>query len=228
MSLKSVPGRVVVSIDLEGKNSWRFESGVVLQLARDINNLNRRETQPVNGIVIDAANIPIGSEILVHQNAATETNRIHDYVNLSGEETSSSVKYFSIPEYHCYIWKNNSGTWMPLPPFETALRVFKPYKGILSGMEPTLLKDTLFVTSGDLKGQVVITDKACDFELVFQDSNGKEGRIIRFRPYGDERDNREPEAIAILNKETKLVQQGKLYVGLNKSDCKPIKELANA
>ena len=49
----SVEGKVVVSVDHEKKNSYTFENGVTIRMERDWNNLNRRETQPVNAIVID-------------------------------------------------------------------------------------------------------------------------------------------------------------------------------
>ena len=224
MNLKHTDGRVVVSIDLQAKNSWTFADGTKIRLERQYNELNRRITEPVNAIIISAENIPTGAEVLVHPNATGEPNRIYDYQKLSGKNEGSDIKYYSITEDMCFAWLNNS-KWDTLPPYETALRIFKPYGGVISGIEPELVKDTLFVTSGKLKGKVVKTIKAADYEIIFQDTNGQEGRICRFRPNGCSRTNREPEAIAILHSETNLVNGGKLLVGLSKSDCKKINEL---
>lgn len=222
--LKHVEGRVIVSVDLEGKNSHTFSDGTKIRLERDYNNLNRRETQPTNAIVISGANIPKGSEILIHHNAHSDTNQIHNYVPLSGKETASDIKYYSIPEEQCFLWKDANNTWQPIPPYETALRVFVPYTGVLEGIEPKPLKNVLYVTSGDLKGKVVATLEACDYQIVFQDSNGQEGNIIRFRPNGDEKNNREPEAVAIMNELTDKVNDGEYLVGLTTKDAISINE----
>ena len=223
-SLKHIEGRVIVSVDLEAKNWHSFEDGTKIRLERQFNELNRRLTEPVNAIVISAENIPQGSEILVHPNAPTETNKIHNYLPFSGDALESNIQYFSIPEDQCFAYFNESGEWQTLPPYETALRVFKPYQGFLTGIDPTQYSETLFVTSGRLSGQVVKTVKAADYEVVFQDKNGREGRLIRFRPDGDPKTKREEEAVAILNVETELVNKGELFVGLSTKDAKPLKE----
>lgn len=219
MALKHPDGRVIVKIDLEGKNSWRFSDGTTIRYERQFNNLNRRQTEPVNGICISGEGIKEGAEILVHHNAAEEINEILNYRQTSG----SSIRYYSIPVEQCFFW-HDGGTWQPLPPYETALRVFKPYKGLIQGVEPELLKDTLFVTSGELKGEVVRTIKAADYQVVFQDINGKEGNIIRFRPNGDERTKREPEAVAVLNEVTGKVNSGEYLVGYELSDAKKLND----
>jgi hypothetical protein len=224
MALKYVEGRVICSVDKEGKNWHTFSDGTKIRLERQFNNLNRRETEPVNATVISGANITEGAEILIHPNAACESNQITNFAQLSGKEAASDTKYYSIPEDQCFVW-NDNGSWKPIPPYETALRVFKPYRGSLVGIEPTQLKDTLVVTSGKLKGNVVKTLKACDYQIVFQDTNGQEGNLIRFRPFGDEKTNREEEAIAILNSVTELVNKGEYLVGIEIKDAKPINEL---
>mgnify|MGYP002813323528 FL=1 len=227
MGLKHTEGRVVARVNREKKNYYTFADGTKIRVERQFDNFNRRETQPTNAIVVSAKGIPEGAEILVHPNAPEENNRIYDYTPLSGEEVASHVKYYSIPEDQCFAWRNEN-QWKPIPPFETALRVFKPYKGLLTGVEPTQLKDVLFVTSGELKGKVVKTIKSSDYCIVFQDTNGKEGNLIRFRPFGCQKTKREEEAVAILWDETKLVNRGDLLVGLSKSDAKQLKETSDA
>lgn len=223
--LKHTEGRVVVSVNLEGKNTHKFADGTVIRLERQYNNLNRRETEPVNAMVISGENIPVGSEILIHPNCTHDVNKIFNYKNLSGKEEASDVKYYSVREEDCFLWLGEDGECKPIAPYETALRVFKPYEGLIEGVPPAVLKDVLYVTSGDLKGQVVKTLKACDYQIVFQDTNGREGNAIRFRPNGDEKHDREPEAIAVLHELTKKVKSGKYLVGIDIRDAKPINEL---
>lgn len=224
MNLKHVQGRVVVSIDIEYKNQVKFENGTRIRLERQYNNLNRRETEPVNAIVIDAENIPIGAEILIHPNEIHDVNKIFDYQQLSGNEIASDIKYYSINENQCFAWRTGVKDWQPTKNFDFALRVFKPYLGVLEGIEPTLIKDTLYVTTGELKGNVVKTVKASDYEIIYQENTGKEKRLIRFRPNGDEQSQREPEAIAIMQEYTKKVNNGEYIIGINISDAKPLKE----
>lgn len=224
-SLIHVPGRVVVKIDVEGKNWHTFSNGQRIRRERQFNELDRRITEPVNAIVISGEDIPAGVEILVHQNAATESHRIYNYTQTSGKENDTDVRYYSIPEEQCFFWKDENNKWNPISPYATALKVYKPYSGILTGIEPQPIKDTLYVTSGDLKGQVVSTVQASDFIIVFQDTNGQEGQLLRFRPHGDEKTNREPEAVAILHEHTEKVKNGSLLVGLSPSKAKTIHEL---
>lgn len=223
--MRHVEGKVIIQIDLEGKNSHKFSDGTKIRIERQYNNLNRRETEPVNAIVISGEGMTEGMEILIHPNACIETNRITNYKNLSGADIDSNIKYFSIPEEMCFAYREDD-EWVPLKPFEKALRVFKPYTGIMEGIAPTKLKDTLYVLTGRLKGKVVATMKACDYEVIFMDVTGREGRLIRFRPDGDEKRNKEPEAIASLPIETRKVKQGELLVGLSPQDAKPIGTVA--
>ena len=124
-------------------------------------------------------------------------------------------------ERDIFFWKMpDDEDWKPTKHYDTALRVFKPYTGILEGVEPILIKDTLFVTSGKYKGLIVKTIEASDYCITFRDpSTGRDKNIIRFRPDGNESEQREPEAIAIMNEYTDMVNNGELIVGLTVKDC---------
>lgn len=216
-SLKAVYGRAIIKLNIHNKNYHTFENGATIRLERQFNNLNRRQTEPVNAIVIDAENIPKGTEILVYYNSILDTNKIFDYKN-----KSPYIGYYSIPKEDCYLYRDGD-EWKPLQPYETALRVYEPYEGLIDGIEPKVLKDTLYVTSGELKGNVVRTLRGCDFTVVFQDVTGREGNIIIFRPNGIPEKNLEEEAIAILDGLTEKVLRGTLLVGLSEKDCKSLK-----
>lgn len=216
----AVEGRVVISVDLESKNSHTFSDGTKIRLERDYNNLNQRETKPVNATVIDGEGIKSGSQILIHPNFTHETYKINDRTRLSGEVEGSDVKYFSIPIEKCFAWLDGE-TWKPLKSFDFGLRVYKPYEGLIEGIEPKLIPDVLYVTTGELEGSIVQTLKACDYEIIFQGINGQEDRLIRFRHFPDEDHERE-EVIAMRNDLTDLYKQGKLLVGLSPSTAKTI------
>ena len=222
MSLKHTHGRVVVKVDVNYKDSHRFEDGTEIKLVRRVNNFDRKHTEPVNAIVMSSENIPEGAEILIHHNGLTDENRIFNYKPLSGSDIASDIKYFSIPELQAYLWRMPGEEWQPIKGFATGLRVFEPYKGLISGIPPKQLKDILYITSGKLSGQVVMTLKSSDYCIVFQD-NGRERNIIRIRHSDDE--DIEREEIQLLHHNfTKKVNKGELLIGLTPSDAKPLHE----
>lgn len=225
-TLKHIEGRIVVSVDMNYKNSHTFADGTKIALERKYDNFDRKHTEPVNGIVMSGENIPEGVEILIHHNSTHDTNRVFDYKPLSGKDIASEIRYFSIPESEAFAW-HDGREWMPLSGFDFALRVFKPYKGILQGVEPTLIKDCLYVTTGEYKGLICRTLKSCDYNIIFQDKNGREGNLIRFRSRDDEKTKREMEIVAIDHELTEKLHRQEIHVGLTKSDASPLIQLIN-
>lgn len=221
MNLHHVKGRIVVAINLESKNSHRFEDGTEIKLARGYNNFNQREISPTNATVVSADYIESGREVLIHHNCTHDSNKIFDYKPLSGEEAASDTKYFSIKEDDCYAWIDGLGQLQPLKNYAFGLRVFKPYEGLLDGVEPTLIKDVLYVTTGALAGSVVHVLKNSDYEIIYQGVSGREDRVIRFRHSEDEEIERE-EVVCVSHGLTELVQSGKLLVGYTKTDCQSL------
>lgn len=225
--MKTVAGRVIVSCDMQGKNSHQFKDGTKIFLGRQYNNLNRRETEPINCFVIDAENIPIGAEVLVHHNSLHDVNKIFNYKPLGGESIRDTVEYFSLLERECYLWRIDNGPWHPSKGYATGLRVFIPYEGEIVGIEHKKVKNHLYITSGEYAGQVCQTVKAADYEMIFQGDDGREKRVIRCRHFEDEYHERE-EIIAINHELTNLVREGKYFIGLNVSDAKPLKQNKDA
>ena len=73
-------------------------------------------------------------------------NVVFDSDLLTKEEQLAGFKVISIKESECYLWKEKGAeTWLPLKGFCTALRVFEPYKGVLVGIEPKLIKNVLYI-----------------------------------------------------------------------------------
>ena len=215
-------GQVVIKIDLDGKDRHVFMDGTEIKVIRRVQNLNRRHTEPVNAFVVSADNIPAGAEILIHHNPLHDTYRIFNYKPLSGKDEADTVKYFSIPESECFFWREDEKQeWKPLKNFASGLRVFRPYTGKIEGIAPTLIKECLYVTSGELKGKVVFTLRACDYEIIFLDK-GRENNLIRFRHSEDDENFEREEVVAIADNLTEDVNCGKLYVGYTADDAKPI------
>tara|TARA_R110000868_G_scaffold180622_2_gene421249 strand:+ start:6549 stop:7376 length:828 start_codon:yes stop_codon:yes gene_type:complete len=223
-TLKHTKGRVIVVADKEQKNYTSFSDGTTIRLERDYNNLDRKYTQQCLGKVIDAESIPKGSLVLFHHNALHDTYKVFNHSLLDGQEITSGVSIYSIPENQCYLYKETENSeWMPCTVFATALRVFEPYKGMLEGVLPTKIKDSLYVLTGTYKGQVVKTQKACDAEIIFRNEKGTDSNIIRFRPLGDIESDREPEAICLMNELTERVDKNELLIGISDKDCKTLK-----
>lgn len=223
MKLKAPTNRVIIKVDLESKNSHTFKDGTKIKLERVYDNFNMRYVKPVNAEVVDAKDIPTGAEILIHHNATHDTYKIFNYQRPT-TEASSDIQYFSIPIEECFMWREGKGSiWNALNNFVTALRIFKPYKGMLQGIEPEVMNNKLYITSGELKGRAVNTVISSDYEIIYQNDDGTEGRIIRLRYYPDGNDRNE--IIAINDNMTELIENGDLLVGYNKSDAKQLKEV---
>jgi hypothetical protein len=132
------------------------------------------------------------------------------------------MQYFSIPIEECFMWRDKKGsTWNPLNNFITGLRIFEPYTGFLEGIDPILVKNKIYVTSGELEGNVVGTVISSDYEIIYQDDDGTEGKIIRLRYYPEGNDRNE--VISIEHEMTNKVKNGDLLVGYNVSDAKKLK-----
>jgi hypothetical protein len=220
MKLKAPANRVIIKVDLESKNSHTFKDGTKIKLERQYDNFNMRYVKPVNAEVVSADGIPEGSEILIHHNSTHDTYKIFNYLRPTAE-ASSDMQYFSIPIEECFMWRSEKGsTWNALNNFITGLRIFEPYNGFLQGIEPTLVKNKIYVTSGELEGNVVGTVISSDYEIIYQDDDGTEGRIIRLRYYPEGSDRNE--VISIEHEMTNKVKSGQLLVGYNISDAKKL------
>ena len=220
MELKTPTNRVIIKVDLESKNSHTFKDGTKIKLERVYDNFNMRYVKPVNAEVVNAKEIPVGSEILIHHNATHDTYKIFNYQRPTAE-ASSNMQYFSIPIEECFMWRDKKGsTWNALNNFITGLRLFEPYIGFLEGIEPTLVKNKIYVTSGELEGNVVGTVISSDYEIIYQDDDGTEGKIIRLRYYPEGNDRNE--VISIEHEFTNKVKNGELLVGYNTSDAKKL------
>ena len=223
--MKAAKGRLLIKCDRDFKNNHTFEGGLTIRLERNVNNLNHRETMPVQGeLLADYFDVPRGATIIFHHNSIHPSNEIFNHSELSGEEIASNIGLYSIPESECYLWKTKDmEEWQPIKGYAIGLRVFEPYKGILQGIPHTKIPNTLYVKSGIYKGKIVRTVKAADYEIVFRNDNGQEQRLIRFRTYCPDFNERE-EVLFVEEKLTKDLINGEILVGLTDVDCKKLTE----
>jgi len=221
--IKPAKGRLLIKCDRDFKNNHTFQSGLTIRLERNVNNLNHRETMPVQGeLLAPYMDAPIGSTIIFHPNSIHPSNEIYNHSELSGEEIASNIGIYAIPESECYLWKSKDMTdYQPIKGYAIGLRVFEPYNGILQGIPHKKIPNTLFVKSGIYKNKIVRTVKASDYEMVFRNQEGREERIIRFRTYYPTYNERE-EVLFIEEKLTTDLFNKKLLVGLTETDCEEI------
>jgi hypothetical protein len=204
-------GKIIIEVDLEYKNSHTFDSGQKIRIERGYDNFNGRYTNPVNGIVISGGGLKKGTEIIVHHNSTHDTNKVFNY------QHKPLCGIYSVPVDECYVYFDK--TWKPFDGFSLGYRLFQPYKGKIKGIQPTLIKNKIYVTQGEYAGSVVNTLKFADYELIFQDKNGKENRIIRIRNSGER-----SEVVAIDHDATNKLTKCKLLIGINPNDAKLIYE----
>lgn len=220
--IKHIPDRIIVKADIEGKNWHRFTHGLKIRIERDYNNLDRKHTQQVLGEVVSAENIPSGAMILFHHNAIHPVNAINNYSQLSGDEIASGVRYFSFREDECYLWKEyGKKDWNPIKNFAIGLYLYKPYEGQMLGIEPTKIKNILYIASGGkYAGYVCNCLNGTGMPIIFVNEKGVEETIVRLRTFNEPSEREE--IIAINYELTELVKQGKIWVGTSKKDCKPL------
>lgn len=222
--MKAPIGKLLIKVDTEQKNGYTFSNGTEIVMRRDIENLDKSYTQQVMGEIIDSEYIPKGSLVLFHHNETHEVNVVFDSDYLTKEEQINGFKVISIKETQCFLWKEKGAKdWLPLKSFCTALRVFEPYSGVLLGIEPKLIKNVLYIRSGEFFGKIVHVLKASDYKITFRNEKGIDEHIIRCRNFEDDKGNERQEVTAISGYLTEKLNNGELLIGITSNDCKVLK-----
>ncbi len=216
--LTAIENRIVTKVNMRGKSFHTFANGQKIIYERDFDNFDRKHTQISQGEVVSGGYIPEQSIILFHHNATHPVSQVFNLRQLSGEDIASEIRYFSIPEAMCYAYHDGED-WKPMKGFDFGLRVFRPIKTQFYGIAPKLIRDTLYMTTGEYAGKVVHTLRACDYEIIFNDFDGREKKIIRCRHFPGEFHERE-EIIAVNHELTRGVLQEEIYIGLTQTTAK--------
>ncbi len=223
MDLKATWGNIIVAIDIYKKDKHRFSNGIEIQLERNWNNFNMIERNPIQGMVVDwYGDVPRETdkriEIIFQHTVYHDSYRIFNSANASKE--MDDIRYYSVPIDLCYFWRYEGEEWQPMPNCLITTRVWKPYKGFLI-MPPTQIKERLYVLEGEFKGNIVVTSKNCDYEVIFQGDNGKQAYIISTRADRDE-------ILAIDNGLTELYNNGDILIGRTADEAKQVEMTAFA
>lgn len=224
MSLVHTQDRILVKVDRSWHMGHTFSDGTELVIEKDMNNLDGAYTRPTFGYCISGKGIPENAIVLFHFNAAHDVNRLFNNSQLSGEEVASGTSIYSMLETECFLWKNpGENDWNPIGNFVLAERVFRPYSGaeIIQGIEPELLKDTLYIKTGELAGKVCFTLKSTDYRLIFRNEKGIDEELVRCRHSEDPEFERE-EIVAISGELTSQLKKGKLLIGINAKTAKKL------
>lgn len=194
--------RILIKANREKKNSFQLTEDVNIKLVRGIENFDRKQTEPVQGIVVNSEIVPIGSEVLMAHNSLHPVNEIFDHKL----ELDDNEVLYAIPKREVYFYKEKGGNWKPLEGYLVILKLFKPYSGILQGIPPTEIVDKFWVVEGEYKHQVVIADKFCFYTIIFQGEKGREEHVSRMR-------SDEFELHGISGELTEHVLSGELLIG---------------
>lgn len=221
---KALKGYVIIKMDTRQRERFRLGgTDIVLDISRGFN-WNLREDRPALAEIIDGENLPKGTDVLVNYLAIEPVYEILEEEILTKHEKQQGVKIFSIPNDMCFAYFDK-GEWRPCKEYLLTMRIFKPYTGKLAGIEPTLVKNRMYVFKGfsegenetkvDLGGKVAVTLDWCDYQIVWTDRNNKEQNLIR---------TRDREIIGTDDGLLKELKKEKYLMGLTAKTAKTLKE----
>jgi len=218
--MKAIRGQIIMKMDVTQKMKYRLTDDVTIQIEKGYN-FNLREDRSSMGYVIDGDSLPVGAKLLCHHLSIEESYRIWDESILTEEEKKEGFKVFSIPidMAFCYMVENE---WVPCKNFLITKRIFKPYNGVLVGIEPKVVKNRLFILKGvdewdgevtDLSNKVCIVTENSDYQIIWHDTDNREYSLIR---------TRHRELMGVDEGMTNQVKSGTLLVGYTVSDCEKL------
>ncbi len=215
--MQALRNKILIKIDMTQKEKYALTKDTTIFISRGWN-FNLREDRATMGYVVHGNDMKEGTPVLVHY-LSTEPSYAVDNENiLTEEEKREGFKIRNIDVGMCFCWFDGKN-WQPCKGFLITKRIFKPYKGLLVGIEHELIKKRLYVVSGvdeydgsitHLNGIVCCVTENSDVELIFHDAENKEGRVIRTM-------SREIEALDFAM--TDQVIKGELLIGLSPNNC---------
>ena len=92
MPLKAAQGRILLKVDPDFKNNYSLTKDVTIRLERNVENLNHRETMPVQGICMeDRPNVSREAMVIVNHNSFHPSNQVFDYDGLTNIEQEKGL-----------------------------------------------------------------------------------------------------------------------------------------
>lgn len=219
--MKAIKNFVLIKIDVTQKEKYALTKDVTIQIIKGFS-FNLRVERSSMGYVIDGEGLPHGSKLLINYLGLEPTYHVPNYNYLTEEEVKEGYKVINIPKDMAFAYNSGTG-WIPCEDYLITLRIFKPYKGLMTGIEPQIVKNRMFVVAGydnydgektDLSGLVAVTTPNCDYHITYHDTDNKQYDLMRSM-------NREIEAIDY--DMTEKLNNGELLIGYSPNDCKTLK-----
>lgn len=220
--MRAIKGRVLIKMDVRQKEKVELGSTGILLYVEKNYNFNLREDKSSMAVLIDGIGLKEGVKCLVHHLSSEPSYLINDETLLTKEEYLEGYKVFSIPEDNVFCYSEDGVEWQPCKNFLMTSRMYKPYKGTISGIPNERVEGALYIDKGfdyeggeekDLSGNVAMVTPNSDYEIIFVDELHKEHRVIRTR-------NREIQAIH--HNLTDKVKKGEILVGTSDVNCKAL------
>jgi len=209
INAKALFGSILIKVNTTNKEKYNLTKDIQIKIERGYD-FNQRIDRPALVEVIDGGGIPAGSMGLVNYLSFEKTYEVNSNGLLTKEELKEGYKIYSIPEDMCFAYFHND-EWLPCKDLYLTLRVYKPYKGMMIGIEPEVLKDRLYCLKGQYAGKVMIVTLHSDYEIIWHNDENREERLIR---------TMDREIMAIDDGMTKDLKKGKYLIGYSVNDCK--------
>lgn len=222
----AIKTNILLKMNTRQKELYSLMEGVDIEISKGWN-FNLREDRSSMGYIVNGRGLTKGHQALCHHLTIESGNEVTAETILTDDEKKIGFKVFSVDKDMVFATSPDGIEWHPCKDFLITLRIFKPYKGKLKGIEPTVLKDRMYIIKGvdefedeitDLSDKVACTTANSDYQIIWHNEKNREQSLIR---------TRSREILAIDNGMLEDLKKGKLLIGLTVTDCKTYKEYIN-
>lgn len=213
--MRHVGKNVIIKMDVTQKTKYALTEKVVIEIIRNFN-FNQREDRASFGYVVDGEGFKSDVECVCHYLALEPNYTIENETILTEKEKREGFKVMSLPIDMVFATNDGNG-WIPCKDFLITERIFLPYNGNLTGIEPQEVKNRMYVVAGydeegliDLSGKCVVTLENAAYHVIWHNTEHREESLIRTRGR---------EVTAIDEGMTMGVNEGKYLIGLSANNC---------
>lgn len=219
----AIKTNIILKMDVRQKEKFNLTEDIQIEISKGFN-FNLREDRSSMGYIINGRGLTKGHQALCHHLTIESGNEVVGETILTEAEKKEGYKVFSVDRDMVFATSPDGIEWHPCKDFLITLRIFKPYKGKLKGIEPTVLKDRMYIIKGvdefeeqitDLSDKVACTTVNSDYQIIWHNKKNREQSLIR---------TRSREVLAIDNGMLEDLKNGELLIGLTATDCKTYKE----
>ena len=216
----AIKTNILLKMNTRQKEKFALTPEIEIEIQRGYE-FNLRLDRSSMGYIINGRGLTKGHQALCHHLTIESGNEVAAETILTETEKKIGFKVFSVDRDMVFATSPDGIEWFPCIDFLITFRIFKPYKGKLKGIEPTVVPNRMFVIKGfseefdgeriNLSGTVAITLVNCDYEIIFHNEKNREQSVIRTR-------SRE-----VLGTDEQLLEdlkKGKYFIGLTSKDNK--------